>query len=134
MKYDERMCNIHKAHYKHTTSIRQAHDKHTPSTRQAHATPWTKSLGQATHSIRYWGAWITHRGIHYNDDPVLDYYLLRSDADKDKFDTTTTVTECIHQLTNARRQLQDVRKDANNNGSFYEVEVSTARVETKIPT
>jgi hypothetical protein len=31
MKHAERMCNIHKAH----------------------ATPWTKSLGQATHSIRY---------------------------------------------------------------------------------
>jgi hypothetical protein len=34
MKHAEWMCNIHKAH----------------------ATPWAKSLGQATHTIRYWDA------------------------------------------------------------------------------
>jgi hypothetical protein len=42
-----------------------------------------------------------------------------------------TTTACIHQLYNARRQLKDVLKDAANNGSFYEVEVETARVEKK---
>jgi hypothetical protein len=39
----------------------------------------------------------------------------------------------MHQLNNARRQLKDVLKDAANNGSLYEVEVATARVENKFP-
>jgi hypothetical protein len=37
MKHAERMCNLHKTH----------------------ATPWVKSLGQATHTIRYWDARIS---------------------------------------------------------------------------
>jgi hypothetical protein len=56
MKHSERMCN----------------------TRKSHAISWTKSLGQATYSIRYWDAWIIGRGIRNNDDAVLNYYLLRS--------------------------------------------------------
>jgi hypothetical protein len=44
-----------------------------------------------------------------------------------------TMTTFIHQLTNARSQLKDVLKDAKSNGSFYEVEVATARVEKKYP-
>jgi hypothetical protein len=31
------------------------------------------------------------------------------------------------------RQLKGVLKDAANNGAFYEVEVTTARVEKKFP-
>jgi hypothetical protein len=111
MKRAERMCNIHKAH----------------------ATPWTKSLGQATHSIRYWDAWIIRRGIRDNDDAVLNYYLLRSNVDKERFDTMMKITSCINQLANAMRQLKGVPKDANSNGSFYEVEVAIARVEKKYP-
>jgi hypothetical protein len=42
-----------------------------------------------------------------------------------------TITACIHQLKNTRRQLKDVLKEAANNGAFYEVEVATARVEKK---
>jgi hypothetical protein len=48
MKHAERMCNIHKVH----------------------ATPWTKSLGQATHYIHYWDARIIRRGIRDNDDAM----------------------------------------------------------------
>jgi hypothetical protein len=44
-----------------------------------------------------------------------------------------TVYACIYQLTNARSQLKDVLKDAKNDGSFYEVEVATARVEKNCP-
>jgi hypothetical protein len=65
-------------------------------------------------------------GIQDDDDPVLIYYLLRSNVDKERFDTTMTITACIHQLTNARSQLKDVLKDAKSNGPFYEVEVATA--------
>jgi hypothetical protein len=106
MKHSEPMCNI----------------------RKAHATPWTKSLGQATHSMHYWDARIIRRGIRNNNDAVLNYYLLRSNVDREGFDTTMTITACIHQLTNSRSQLKDVLKDAKSNRSFYKVE---ARVEKK---
>jgi hypothetical protein len=111
MTRSERMCNI----------------------RKSHATPWTKSLGQATHSICYRDARIMCCGIRNNDDAVLNYYLLRSNVDKERFDTTTTITACIHQLTNWRSPLKDVLKDEKRKGSFYEVEVATARVEKKYP-
>jgi hypothetical protein len=74
---------------------------------------------------------IAQCGIRNNDDPVLDYYLLRSNVDKVRFDTTITIMACIHQLTNARSQLKDVLKHAKSNRSFYEVQVVTARVEKK---
>jgi hypothetical protein len=51
MKHSECMCNILKSHAK----------------------PWAKSLGQATHSIRYRDAWIIRRGIRNSDDVVLNY-------------------------------------------------------------
>jgi hypothetical protein len=104
MKHAERMCNIHKSH----------------------ATPWTKSLGQATHSIRHRDAQNIRCDIRDIYDAVLNYYLLRFNIDKERFDTTMTITSCIHQLTNSRSQLKDVLKDAKSNGSFYEVEVATA--------
>jgi hypothetical protein len=44
-----------------------------------------------------------------------------------------TITACIQQLKNSRSQLKDVLKDAKSNGSFYEVELATARVEKKYP-
>jgi hypothetical protein len=111
MKHDECMCNISKSH----------------------ATPWTKSLGQATHSIRYWDAWMIRRGIRNNDDAVLNYYLFRSNVNIERFDTTMTIMACIRQLTNSRSQMKDVLKDAKSNGSFYEVEVATAIVEKMYP-
>jgi hypothetical protein len=91
------------------------------------------NMGQATHSIQYWDAWIIRRGIRDNDDSVLNYCLLISNVDKERFDTMITITSCIHQLTNARSQHKDVLKDAKNNGSFYKVEVATALVEKKYP-
>jgi hypothetical protein len=60
MKHAERMCNLHKTH----------------------ATPWAKSLGQATHNIRYWGARISQRVIRAYVDVVVNYYLVRSNVDK----------------------------------------------------
>jgi hypothetical protein len=90
MKHSIRMCNI----------------------RKSHATQWTKSMGQATHSIRYWDARIIRRGIRNNDDAVLNYYLLRSNVDRERFDIKMTITDCIHQLKNSRSQLKGVLKDA----------------------
>jgi hypothetical protein len=111
MKHAERMYNLQKAH----------------------ATPCAKSLGQKTHTIRYWDARIARRGNREYDDEVLNYYLSRSNIDKERFDITLSVTACIHQLNNARSQLRDVLKEARNNVAFYEVEVATARVEKKFP-
>jgi hypothetical protein len=73
------------------------------------------------------------RGIRNNDDAVLNYYLLRSNVDKERFDTTRTSMACIHQPTNARSELKDVLKDTKSNGSFYEVEVATAQVDKNYP-
>jgi hypothetical protein len=111
MKHAERMGNLHKAH----------------------ATPWAKSLGQATHSIRYWDTRIARRGNQEYDDEVPHYYLSRSNIDKERCDITLSVTACIRQLNNARNQLKDVLKEAENKGAFYEVEVATAHVEKKFP-
>jgi hypothetical protein len=111
MKHAERMCNLHKAH----------------------ATPWAKSLGQATHTIRSWDARIARCGTQEYDDEVINYYLVRSNIYKERFDITLSITACIHQLNNARRHLKDVLKEAANNGAFYEVEVATTRVEKKFP-
>jgi hypothetical protein len=109
MKHTEPMSNLHKAH----------------------ATPWAKSLGQATHTIRYWDTRISRRGTREYDDEVVNYYLARWNVDKERFDITRTITACILQLNNARRQLKDVRKEAVNNVAFYEVEVATTQVEKK---
>jgi hypothetical protein len=111
MKHAERICNLHKAH----------------------ATPWAKSLGQATHTSRYWDARISRRGTPEYDDEVVNYYLVRSNVDKERIGMTMTIMACIHQLNNARRQRKYVLKEAANNGEFYEVEVATARVEKKFP-
>jgi hypothetical protein len=50
-----------------------------------------------------------------------------------RFDITLSITVCIRQLNNARRQIKDVLKEAANNGGFYEVEVATACVENNFP-
>jgi hypothetical protein len=111
MKHAERMCSLHKDHAK----------------------PWAKSLGQATHTVRYWYAWIVYCGNREYDDEVLNYNLSRSNIDKERFDITLSVTACIHQLNNSRRQLKDVLKQAKNNRAFYDEEVATARVEKMCP-
>jgi hypothetical protein len=101
--------------------------------RKTHATPWTNSLGQATHSIRYWDARIIRRSIRNSDDAVFNYFLLRYNVDRESFDTMMIITACIRQLTNSRIQLKDVLKDAKSKGLLYEVEVKTAIVERKYP-
>jgi hypothetical protein len=111
MKHAARMCNLHKAH----------------------SMPWAKPLGQATHTIRYWDTRISRCGTREYYDEVVNYYLARSNVDKERLDMKMTITACIHQLNNTRRQLKDVLKEAANNGAFYEVEVATARVEKKFP-
>jgi hypothetical protein len=48
-------------------------------------------------------------------------------------DRTLSIRECIHQANNARRKFKDVLNEAKKNGSCYELEVATARVENRFP-
>jgi hypothetical protein len=104
------------------------------SLRKKHNTPWAKSLSTSTHAIRYWTTRIARKGIHRQDDGVLDYYLKQSDVNGAVADRTLSIRECIHQDNNARRKFKDMLNEAKtNNGSFYELEVATARVEKRFP-
>jgi hypothetical protein len=103
------------------------------SLRKKHNTPWAKSLSTATHAIRYWSTRVDRKGIHSQDDGVLDYYFSQSDVNGKVADRTLSIRECVHQANNARRKFKDVLNDANTNGSFYELELATARVEKRFP-
>jgi hypothetical protein len=92
------------------------------SLRKKHKTPWAKSPSTATHAIRYWSTRVDRKGIHSQDDGVLDYYFSQSDVNGTVADRPLSRQDCIHQAKNARRKFKDVRKDANTNGSFYELE------------
>jgi hypothetical protein len=48
-------------------------------------------------------------------------------------DMPLSIRECIHHAKNARRKFKDVLNEANTNGSFYDLEVTTARVEKRFP-
>jgi hypothetical protein len=98
------------------------------SLRKKHKTPWAKSLSTATHAIRYWSTQVVRKGIHSQDDGVLDYYFSQSDVNRTVADMPLSIRDCIHQANNARRKFKDVLKDAKTNSSFYELEAATARV------
>jgi hypothetical protein len=96
-------------------------------------TPWAKSLSTATHAIRYWSTRVDRKGIHSQDDGVLDYYFSQSDVNGTVAERMLSIRECIHQANNARRKFKDVLNEAKTNGSFYKLEVATARVEKRFP-
>jgi hypothetical protein len=102
------------------------------SLRKKHNTPWEKSLSTSTHAIRYWSTRVVRKGIH-SQDGVLDYYVTQSDVNVIVADRTLSIRECIHQSNNARRKIKNVLNEAKTNGSFYELEVATARVEKRFP-
>jgi hypothetical protein len=89
------------------------------SLRKKHNTPWAKSLSNSTHTIIYWTTRIARKGIHRQDDGVLDYYLKQSDVNGTVADRTLSIRECIHKANNARRKFKDVLNEAKTNGSFY---------------
>jgi hypothetical protein len=100
---------------------------------QKYNTPWEKSLSTATHAIIHWSTRVDRKGIHSQDDGVLDYYFSQSDVNGTVADRTLSIQECIHQANNARIKFKDVLNEAKTNGSFYELEVATARVEKRFP-
>jgi hypothetical protein len=101
--------------------------------RKQHYTPWAPSLSKATHEIRYWTRRISKNVIRHIDDSVLDQFLEHSDVDASYLDKTMTVKECASELRNAKEKFKDVLDEATSNGTFYEVEVATARVERRYP-
>jgi hypothetical protein len=101
--------------------------------RKKHNNPWAKLLSTSTHTIRYWSKRIDRKGIQRQDDGVLDCYLKQSDVNGTVADRNPSIRECIHQANNARRKFKDVLKEAKTNGSFYELELATARVEKRYP-
>jgi hypothetical protein len=88
------------------------------SLRKKYNTPWAKSLSTATHAIRYWSTRVDRKGIHSQDDGVLDYYFTQSDVNVTVADRKLSTREYIHQANNARRKFKDVLNEAKTNGSF----------------
>jgi hypothetical protein len=103
------------------------------SLRKKHKTPWAKSLSTSTHAIRYWSTRVDRKGIHSQDDGVLDYYFSQSDVNGTVSYMPLSIRYCIRQANNSRRKFKDVLKDAKSNGSFYELEVATAGAEKRFP-
>jgi hypothetical protein len=103
------------------------------SLRKKHNTPWAKSLSTSTNAIRYWTTRIARKGIHRQDDGGLDYYLKQLYVNGTVAHRTLSIRECVHQANNARRKFKDVLNEAKTNGSFFELEVATARVEKRFP-
>jgi hypothetical protein len=98
-----------------------------------HATPWTASMSKATHTIRYWGVRLAIKGVRDTQDAILNYYLAHSDVEVECFDKTLTIQECFSEMRNVRARFKDILRDAKSNGTLYELEVVTARVERKHP-
>jgi hypothetical protein len=61
-----------------------------------HNSPWANSLSTATRAIRYWSMREDRKGIHSQDDGVLDYYFTQSDVNVTVVDRTLSIRECIH--------------------------------------
>jgi hypothetical protein len=101
--------------------------------RKQPATPWTASISKATHTIRYWDARLARKGVRYNQDVIVNYYLAHSYVEVECFDKTLTIRECFSEMRNARARFKDILRDAKSNGILYELEVAAARVERKHP-
>jgi hypothetical protein len=88
------------------------------SLRKKHNTPWANSLSTAIHAIRYWSTRVDRKGIHSQDDGVLDYYFSHSDENGTVADRTLSLRECIHQVNNARRKFKDVLNEPRQTVHF----------------
>jgi hypothetical protein len=71
-------------------------------------TQWSPALGMATQEIRYWDVRIKRQGKRNPSDLVLNFYLMKSDVDKESHDCALPVQECIRQLNVSRQKLKDV--------------------------
>jgi hypothetical protein len=97
-----------------------------------HTTPWSPAIGRAISSIRYWDLRIKRGGIHGKNDTLMDYYYELSGVGAE-FDISLTVSECIHQINNARSKLNDVINNTVDLRTQLEVDLAMVVVEQKGP-
>jgi hypothetical protein len=95
-------------------------------------TPWANSVGQGTNVIRYWDSRIQRGGGRHLHDGVLNYYLSRWDVDS-TLDIDLPLVTCTKEAVNARAKFKDTMKSVKENGTQYETEVATTRVERNCP-
>jgi hypothetical protein len=96
-------------------------------------TPWSPALVMATQSIRYWDVIIQRQGKHDPSDLVLNFYLVKSDVDKEAHDYVLPVQEGIRQLNFSRKNLKDVVVNVKEHRGQYEVQVAQSIVEKNNP-
>jgi hypothetical protein len=97
-----------------------------------HLTPWENSVGKGRNAIIYWDVRIRRGGGRHLYDGVLSYYLARSDVDT-TLDIDLPLVTCTQEAVNARAKFKDTMKFVKENGTQYETEVATARVERNYP-
>jgi hypothetical protein len=95
--------------------------------------PWSQALGVATQAIRYWYVGIKRQGKCDPSDLVLNFYLMRSDVDKEASDCVLSVQECIRQLNFSTKILKNVVANVKEHRGQYKVEVAQAIVEKRNP-
>jgi hypothetical protein len=96
-------------------------------------TPWSSELSVATQSIRYWYLMIKREGDRNPLDLVLNFYLSKSDVDRDAHEKILPMPECIKQLNLSRHKLKDVVGNAKEHSGQCEVEIAEATVEKRNP-
>jgi hypothetical protein len=94
---------------------------------------WSPALGMATQESRYWDVIIKREGKRDPFDLVLNFYLIKSDVDREAHDRALNVQECIHQLKFSRQKLKDVVANAKEHRGQYEVKLADAIVEKRNP-
>jgi hypothetical protein len=62
----------------------------------------------AMQSSRYWDVMIDRKGERNSRYLVLNFYLSKSDVDRDAYDKPLPIQECIKQLNLSRQKLKDV--------------------------
>jgi hypothetical protein len=97
-----------------------------------HLTSWENSVGQGTDAIRYWDVRIRCGCSRHLHDGVLNYYLARSYVDT-TLDINLPLVTCTREAVKAREKFKDTIKLVKENGTQYETEVVTDRVERKYP-
>jgi hypothetical protein len=96
-------------------------------------TQWSPALGMATQAISYSDVIIKRQGKRDPSELVLNFYLIKSDVDKEAHDFALSVQECIRQLKFSRQKLKDVLANAKEHRGQYEVQVAQAIVEKRNP-
>jgi hypothetical protein len=96
-------------------------------------TPWSPALGMTTQSIRYWDVRIKRKGERNSRDIVPNFYLRKSDVDRDAHDKPLSIQECIKQINFSRHKLEDVVANAKEYSGQYEVEIAEALVKKRNP-